>query len=434
MVELHAKGIQVPFIVSQDTSDERPWFVMPWYASGSLDGVIEDAALSTFDRLRLARDIGSIVSSVHSSGYSHRDLKPANILIADNGEPALTDFGLCISASEARLTETSEAVGSRYFIAPENESGINEEVDQRPADFYAFGKILWMLATGRQALARELHTDADNRIGRTVDERLNGLDQLVSLLANTDPRARLGDWVTVLGELDTQLELLSNITEAASDQGVGPRILERIRAIAASNEFSEARVQREVERESESLASEFIAAARDRFIDRFSIFINSLESEVEGIRFSLAPGSGSNLPGALNANNIDPNLWSTQKGGNSCGSLVVTNNTGVGITGELWLLVYPLISTNREVRLVRVMQVIDRSGSNGSAFIPTESGSFPYVATPPGRLGLPSALVMIDDFLTDSYGLFQRSMELFIESVSDGDDAVTTAGKLEMEL
>jgi hypothetical protein len=311
---------------------------------------------------------------------------------------------------------------------------MNEEVDQRPADFYAFGKILWMLAAGRQALARELHLEPSNRIGRTVNERLSGLDQLIALLANTDPRARLGDWATVLSELDTQIELLSPAPAPAVNQEVGSRIRERIRAIAASDEFFEARIQRGRDKEVEVLTGEFIAVARERFVDRFDSFVSSLESEVEGIRFSLAPGSGANLPGALDANRIDPNLWGAQKGGSSCGSLVVTNHTGVGITGELWLLIYPLIATNHEVRLVRVMQVIDRGGSNKSAFVPTKSGSFPYVATPPGRLGLPSASVMIDKFLTDSYDIFQGCVELFLESVLDGDDANTTAGKLEIEL
>jgi serine/threonine protein kinase len=51
----------------------------------------------------------------------------------------LADFGLAIEVldpEQARLTSTSEAVGSRYYIAPENENGVNESVDQRPADFY----------------------------------------------------------------------------------------------------------------------------------------------------------------------------------------------------------------------------------------------------------------------------------------------------------
>jgi hypothetical protein len=47
-----------------------------------------------------------------------------------------------------RLTETAEQIGSRFYIAPENERGFNPEVDQRPADLHAFGKLAWVLLSG----------------------------------------------------------------------------------------------------------------------------------------------------------------------------------------------------------------------------------------------------------------------------------------------
>jgi serine/threonine protein kinase len=81
-------------------------------------------------------------------------------VLIDGGTVALTDFGLCLDILDSeggteRLTDTREAVGSRYYIAPENEGGLNAALDQRPADFYAFGKLTWALLAGRQPLPRE---------------------------------------------------------------------------------------------------------------------------------------------------------------------------------------------------------------------------------------------------------------------------------------
>jgi serine/threonine protein kinase len=151
-------GAAVPEIVAHDLEAERPWFLMPWYDAGSLEDAVSDRRFwsDLSAGLDLLVSLAEILADVHVAGVAHRDLKPANVLVGDE-ELALTDFGLCLDLEDEsfRLTETDEAIGSRLYIAPENEGGINPEIDQRPADFYAFGKLAWALLAGRRPLPRE---------------------------------------------------------------------------------------------------------------------------------------------------------------------------------------------------------------------------------------------------------------------------------------
>src|SRR6185503_2369685 len=102
--------------------------------------------------IKLAR----AVQIVHKVGFAHRDLKPANILL-DGDKILLADFELVLQVDDEapdRLTGAAEVIGSRFYLAPENESGVNDDVDQRPSDFYAFGKIVWALLAGQRPPAR----------------------------------------------------------------------------------------------------------------------------------------------------------------------------------------------------------------------------------------------------------------------------------------
>jgi hypothetical protein len=175
------------------------------YERGSLEAKVEDGTYveRTLEGLDLLVRIARELEKLHNAGVAHRDLKPANILLGDDG-PLLADFGLClpIDHTDERFTETAEQVGSRFYIAPENESGINDDVDQRPADFYAFGKMAWVLLAGRRPFARELTGNPKLRLQAIrQDERFAILDDLLDELMNFDPRARLVDWSVVIGEL-----------------------------------------------------------------------------------------------------------------------------------------------------------------------------------------------------------------------------------------
>jgi serine/threonine protein kinase len=205
VMRLREQGLALPPIIEADLEIERPYFVMPWYERGSLEAKVQDGTYvdRTLDGLDLLISIARELRKLHSADVAHRDLKPANVLLGYDG-PLLADFGLClpIASTDERLTATAEAIGSRFYIAPENESGINEERDQRPADFYAFGKMAWALLAGRSPFARELAGNPDLRLQAIRgDQRFAVLDNLLDDLMNSDVRARLVNWDLVIDEL-----------------------------------------------------------------------------------------------------------------------------------------------------------------------------------------------------------------------------------------
>jgi tetratricopeptide (TPR) repeat protein/tRNA A-37 threonylcarbamoyl transferase component Bud32 len=83
---------------------------------------------------------------VHQEGIVHRDIKPANILLTAEGEAILTDFGIARVLTEAGQTTTGVALGTPFYIAPEQAKGM--DVDHR-ADLYALGVVLYEMLAGR---------------------------------------------------------------------------------------------------------------------------------------------------------------------------------------------------------------------------------------------------------------------------------------------
>jgi tRNA A-37 threonylcarbamoyl transferase component Bud32 len=214
--ELHDEfGAIFPEIVESGVDqDERPYYVMPWLP-GSLQVEVDDKLYAERipDGITRLVELSDVLSLLHSKDWAHRDLKPANVLTGEDGGLVLADLGLAMEVTDealARLTPSDEAVGSRYYIAPENEDGASDEVDQRPCDFYAFGKIVWVLLLGRRPLSREAQLEAPNRLANVLtDQRLAAIDDLCDRLLDRDPRSRLTDWDVVRAELSGVIATLT---------------------------------------------------------------------------------------------------------------------------------------------------------------------------------------------------------------------------------
>ena len=130
-------------------ADNKYHFIAMEYIDGPNLEVLfkQKGKLKTDELIRIAKDIANALTEAETHGVVHRDIKPANILTTLKGAAKLTDLGLSsASAGDQRVTMAGYAVGTPYYISPEQARG-QLEVDGR-ADIYSLGATLYHLVTG----------------------------------------------------------------------------------------------------------------------------------------------------------------------------------------------------------------------------------------------------------------------------------------------
>ena len=135
-----AASLNHPFIVPIHEIRERDgycYFSMNLVEGGQLDEVVKRQAISIRRAAELIAKLARTVHYAHEHGILHRDIKPGNILLDDEGEPHLTDFGLADwSKAKVHVTRTTDVLGTPSYMAPEQASGNNAELTSA-TDIYA---------------------------------------------------------------------------------------------------------------------------------------------------------------------------------------------------------------------------------------------------------------------------------------------------------
>lgn len=109
--------------------------------------------MSTRQAAELIAKVARTVHYAHEHGILHRDIKPGNILLDQNGEPHLTDFGLArLVEAESTVTATLDVLGTPSYMAPEQASGGATKVS-KATDVYGLGAVLYQLLTGQPPFA-----------------------------------------------------------------------------------------------------------------------------------------------------------------------------------------------------------------------------------------------------------------------------------------
>lgn len=129
------------------------YLVMELVTGGTLETRLQahPGGLPVTDALRIALELADALTRAHHLNIIHRDLKPANVLIADDGTPRLTDFGIAYMIERDRVTEGDAIVGTLSYLSPEALNGVS--VDGR-ADIWAFGVMLCEMLTGQHPFDR----------------------------------------------------------------------------------------------------------------------------------------------------------------------------------------------------------------------------------------------------------------------------------------
>jgi tRNA A-37 threonylcarbamoyl transferase component Bud32 len=125
-----------------------PYFSLEFCAGGSLAGKLDGTPRQPRGAALLVEVLARAIHAAHAKGIVHRDLKPANVLLAEDGTPKVTDFGLAKKLDEQGPTGTGAVMGTPSYMAPEQAAGKNKEIGPA-ADVYALGAVLYELLTGR---------------------------------------------------------------------------------------------------------------------------------------------------------------------------------------------------------------------------------------------------------------------------------------------
>jgi hypothetical protein len=135
------------------SSEGKTYLTMQWIKGGTLADVIsERGALPTPEVLTLATKLASALAAAHGHHILHRDIKPGNILVDEQGEPFLADFGLARLIGGHGLTQHGVFVGTPHYCSPEQVA--LEELDER-SDIYALGLVIFEMTTGQRPFEAE---------------------------------------------------------------------------------------------------------------------------------------------------------------------------------------------------------------------------------------------------------------------------------------
>ena len=136
-----------------DGSGAKPYFVMENIPGGrELDVYLRERGATIEQRVRLFVRVCAAINHGHQRKIVHRDLKPGNILVDEQGEPKVIDYGVA-RASEVKIdqqtmhTEAGRLVGTVQYMAPEQVDMAMQDIDGR-CDVYALGVVLYLILTG----------------------------------------------------------------------------------------------------------------------------------------------------------------------------------------------------------------------------------------------------------------------------------------------
>jgi serine/threonine protein kinase/WD40 repeat protein len=178
------------------------YLVMRFLRGGNLAEALDDGAFELERASRMLDQVGGALASAHRQGVVHRDVKPSNILLDEEGNAYLADFGIAKDIAVSDRTEPGAVKGSLLYLAPEQIRG--EAITPR-TDVYALGVVLYEVLVGEHPFAdvpdmaileRQLRDPLPpaRRLRRDLPP---SLDDVIATATAKDPKHRFRDPVSL---------------------------------------------------------------------------------------------------------------------------------------------------------------------------------------------------------------------------------------------
>lgn len=192
------------------------WFLMEFVDGADLSRLIRAKTLTPEQALPMVPQICDALQYAHDTGVAHRDIKPANILVTNDDQVKIADFGLAAirgkdaGALASGLTMTGTAMGTPHYMAPEHWDA-PDQVDHR-ADLYSLGVVIYEMLTGGRPSG--LFDPPSRKV--KVDVRL---DEVVLKALQKEPERRY----QCASEIGQDVERVAERTARNSGKGVGSK-------------------------------------------------------------------------------------------------------------------------------------------------------------------------------------------------------------------
>jgi serine/threonine protein kinase, bacterial len=195
-------------VYDQGLDARHPFLVMELIEGGTLRELLsERGPMPPHAVVAVLRPVLGGLAAAHLAGLVHRDVKPENVLISDDGDVKIADFGLVRAVAAAGITSASVILGTAAYLSPEQ---VRNGSSSPRSDVYSIGILTYELLTGRtpftgdSALSiayQRLDTDVP-RASAAIDGVPPQFDELVARATARDPADRYADAIEVAADID----------------------------------------------------------------------------------------------------------------------------------------------------------------------------------------------------------------------------------------
>ena len=224
-----AGGLNHPNILTiYDSGEETDvaWIAMEFLKGSDLERYCGKDALLSWPRvLEICAKVADALGYAHAHGIVHRDIKPANIMLLENGEVKVTDFGIARIVSSSQ-TKTGMVMGSPSYMSPEQISG--KKVDGQ-SDLFSLGVVLYELLTGERPFRGESIATIMFQITQSAPPPVTDFvpklppifQKLIEKALAKDPAQRFRDGAEMAATLKSLRERLEKALNQAGKSGGG---------------------------------------------------------------------------------------------------------------------------------------------------------------------------------------------------------------------